>query len=245
MVASDSRTPFTSLRVSFPSFSSANLEIRSDFDSGLPIRSISSGLPAGPGKSSGIVGETRGSWKRKGPGISEQGWGLAFGIEPDGQRIIPIGEDAGVQGKSVIGHDQQIERAGSPGTLNLERRDPQVLAAPKDVRFPVPVDGEPDGDLGERPAGRRRGLPIVVVVDRGGRDGPRSGAPGPRRGRFPCAPSRSTPPTPEQERESQPAPGGEIEGGATGHGLSPPARASGEFETLGGGEAYFTPGLGT
>ena len=41
LVASDSRTPFTSLRDSFP-FSSDSLEIRSDFDSGLPIRSISS-----------------------------------------------------------------------------------------------------------------------------------------------------------------------------------------------------------
>src|ERR1022692_2877492 len=167
MVASDSRTPLTSLRVSFPSFSSANLEIRSDFDSGLPIRSISSGLPAGPGKSSGIVGETSGSWKRKGPGISEQAWSLAFPIEPDAERAIPIGEDPGVKGKSVIGHDQQIERAGSAGTLNLERRDPEVLASPKDVRFPVRVDGELDGDLGERSTGRRRGL-LIVVVDRGG-----------------------------------------------------------------------------
>src|SRR5580698_110562 len=137
MVASDSRTPLTSFRVSFPSFSSANLEIRSDFDSGLPIRSISSGLPAGPGKSSGIVGETAGSWKRKAPGISQQPRGLAFGIEADRQPAVPVGEDAGVQRQSPLGDDQEIERPRSARALDLERRHPQILAPPKHVRLPV------------------------------------------------------------------------------------------------------------
>src|SRR3984957_6132181 len=172
MEASDSRTPLTSFRVSFPSFSSANLEIRSDFDSGLPIRSISSGLPAGPGESFGILGETAGSWKRKAPGISQQPRGLAFGVETDRQAAVSVGKNAGVQRQSPVGDDQEIERTGSAGPLDLKWRHAQILAPPEYVGFPVRVDRELDRDLGAlRTHGRGRGAPIVVdvVVDVGAR----------------------------------------------------------------------------
>src|SRR6478736_10412008 len=63
MLASDSRTLLTSLRVSLSPFSSASLEIRSDFEIGLPIRGVL--LFDFRRKFGGIVGETARTWKQK------------------------------------------------------------------------------------------------------------------------------------------------------------------------------------
>src|SRR5450631_167611 len=262
MVASDSRTPFTSLRESFPSFSSASLEMRSDFDIGLPIRSISSrALPAGAGKSLGIVGETRGSWKRKASGrawsrlsspipplsdrMAEEAAGGLLVVETHRERLVVVGEGAGVQRQKPRRHEQQVERSRAARSADLQRRDAQVPAPPKDVRLAIGVGKQLEGHLGSGGrTGHRRLGPLVGKRQIGRAGGRPGGARRLERVRVRCgARCAAAGEDRESERQRDRRRG---EGTGVGHGASPPARLSGEVDAVGIlDEAYLTPGLGT
>src|SRR5262245_15357785 len=124
----------------------------SDFDISLPMLAprLSGDLP---GEIWRILWERHRTWKKKpstadgrtlGGAVSQKSRRFALRVEPQRDLVVVVRENTRVQRQTARRQHDEIERPRAARPLDLERRDPEILAPPPHVRLALLIDDDLD-----------------------------------------------------------------------------------------------------